>query len=340
MRRVLDFLTANLKKIVLVIVLLPLIAVGVSLLLPRSYQSVSTLWALRRYSVIGATGPESDLQSTPAMTQANALVDLLQTRSFDLDVARKANLAAALGSPLGGKPDDDALVAEVSGKVKVLAVGANLYSISYANKKPNVAQALVQAVLDGYSVESVKLSISQAQHTLDVYKQQQASAQAVAQSASKAEAQYLGAHPELKGNGLLLDPQYTLLHAQSQQAAGALEAINTKIGALVSDMQTLGSDSSSLYTVVDAPSLPTRAQSRTTQLAIAGVAGLLVALIGVALYVTLGLRRDQSVHDAEELQSYLDIPVLVSIPHQLKVSAKQRAEENGHFALLTLHEED
>src|SRR5947209_2703031 len=96
---------------------------------PHKYQSTASLWAFRRYVIIGATGPESDLSSTPAQTQATALSELLQSRSFALLVAKGTDLAPtlSLSSSVLADPQllDDALVNDISHNVVVTAQGYN-----------------------------------------------------------------------------------------------------------------------------------------------------------------------------------------------------------------------
>src|SRR6266487_265995 len=101
--------------------------------LPRSYVSSATLWALHRYQVIGTTGPETDLSSTPAQTQVAALSELLQSRDFVLTIAKSTDLAETLN--LGSASSnprlvDDAMVQDISKHVVTATSGYNLYEIT------------------------------------------------------------------------------------------------------------------------------------------------------------------------------------------------------------------
>src|SRR5215831_2159204 len=98
MRRALEVIFRHPVQLLMLIVLFPVIGVAVVyVMVPRTYQSTASLWALQRYFVIGSTGPESDLLSTPAQTQATALTELLQTRAFVDSVAKGIDLAPTLG---------------------------------------------------------------------------------------------------------------------------------------------------------------------------------------------------------------------------------------------------
>src|ERR1019366_332775 len=94
--RVLEAIFRHPMQLFLMLIVPVVIGVSVAYVLPRSYQSSASLWALRRYEIIGATGPESDLQSTPAETQVAALSELLQSRDFSLAVAKSTNLQSTL----------------------------------------------------------------------------------------------------------------------------------------------------------------------------------------------------------------------------------------------------
>jgi len=73
MTKFLEILFRN-KMRLAALLLLPVLVSGIVVFfLPRSYQATARLFALQRFTVIGATGPEADLQSTPSMTQATAL---------------------------------------------------------------------------------------------------------------------------------------------------------------------------------------------------------------------------------------------------------------------------
>src|SRR5258708_15324201 len=96
MRRTLEAIFRRLWLLLLLIVLLPSVSIAVVYFLPRTYQTTASLWALRRYDIIGATGPETNVYATPADTQATALTEFLQTRTTALTIAKTTNLASTL----------------------------------------------------------------------------------------------------------------------------------------------------------------------------------------------------------------------------------------------------
>src|SRR5207302_4650994 len=144
--RVLEAIFHRPIQLLTLIILLPLVGLAISYFyVPRTYSATASLWAIRRYQVIGATGPESNLLATPAQTQTTALTELLQSRSFALAVVHGIALAPTLhlASSLLADPQrlDDALVSEIS-HVQATAQGDNLYTITYTNRDPKVAEQI------------------------------------------------------------------------------------------------------------------------------------------------------------------------------------------------------
>src|SRR5947209_2645438 len=171
LRRNLEIIFRQPKQFLVLLVLLPVVSLVVVYFLPRSYQSSATLWAFHRYIVIGTTGPESDLLSTPAATQATALSELLQSRSFALSIANATSLASTLDANLQRDPQhrDDALFNDISQNVQVGAQGYNLFIITYVNRNPHIAQQVVQAVIQNFGLQSQGFSVVEGQKLLENY---------------------------------------------------------------------------------------------------------------------------------------------------------------------------
>ena len=146
--------------------------------MPRSYQAYASLWAFRRFEIITTTGPESDQQSTPAETQATALTELLQVHAFALSVAKATSLPSTLPADVKADPAarDDALINAVL-KVQVVAQAYNLFVITYTNSNPEVAQRVVQAVIQNFGLQSQGFSYIEAQPLLAGLQTQLAKAQ-------------------------------------------------------------------------------------------------------------------------------------------------------------------
>jgi uncharacterized protein involved in exopolysaccharide biosynthesis len=303
-------------RLLLLLILLPGLSVAVALFLPRSYQASASLWALRRYVVIGATGPESNLQATPAETQATALAELLQSRTFDLAVASDSNLASTLSASDLKDPQlrDDALVRDLSTNATVTASGTNLFVITYTNKSAVIAQRVVQAIVNNFDKQSQVLTLQEAQGLLDAYTTQLEQAQKDEAAAAAAEAKYIRDN-KLTSQDLQTDPQYGVLHAQTQQAQTTVLNLETQIDTLKQQIATVqGSGTQGFFTVLDPPIVPSRPVSRIKVLLIAGVLGLVLALLSCLAYVLILVRRDHSVYRQRELEQVAAYPILMEMP--------------------------
>ena len=320
MYRVLEAIFRRLVLIVTLIVVLPVVGVAVAYFLPRSYQSTASLWALHRYTIIGSTGPESDLYATPADTQTTALTELLQTRDFALKVAKSTDLASTLDLPASVRANpsllDDALVAEISKNVQVHSQGYNLFVISYTNRSADVAQKIVAAAVKYYGIQSQYLTIAEGQQLLTSYQLQYTQAKKALDTAAKAEADYLTAHPSLaqQTNATVSDPQYAVLHSQTQQTQTKLNTLQQNISSLQDQISQQGQSSSGLFTVIDQPVLATQAVSRTKLFLTAGGVGLGVALLACALYIIILVRRDRAIYTANDLNKIVNASMVMQLP--------------------------
>jgi uncharacterized protein involved in exopolysaccharide biosynthesis len=303
-------------RLVLLVILLPGLSVAVAFFLPRTYQASASLWALRRYVVIGATGPESDLQSTPAQTQATALAELLQSRTFDLAVASESGLASTLSAGNQQDPQlrDDALVQDLSTKVLVGASGNNLFVITYTNKSAAMAQQVVKSVIQNFEKQSEALSVQEAQLLLDSYQTQLDQAKQDEAAAAAAETKYLHDNPQLTPQDLQTDPQYVILHAQTQQAQSNVLNLENQIATLNQEISTQGNGTQSFFNVLDPPTLPARPVSRLKTLLAAGGLGLGLALLSVGVYLFILVRRDHAVYGQRELEQAASYPILMELP--------------------------
>ena len=326
MTKVIEILFRNKGKL-LALLLLPILVSGVVVFfLPRTYQATARLWALHRYAVVSATGIESDLQSTEAMTQATALNEFLQTRSFDLAVAKDTDLAKHMGVPQSDTQDfQDALFAEISTHVVVTPSSQYLFTITYANADPLVAMQVVKAVITNFSSASTAYATKEGAQLLSSYQVQLTVAQQQADSATQKATDYYQAH-NLTATSAQTDPQYQALSQQSLQAQTALAAIKTSISSI---NQSLASLEAGLFQIVDEPALPTKPEARTKSLILGGGVGLAIGLLGCIGYLLILVRLDQSIYSTADLPAITDYPVLVQIPRLPRRSTAWIAGANG-----------
>lgn len=314
MTKVFEILFRNKWKL-LPLLLAPILLSGiVAFLLPRSYQATARLFAGQRYAVLGATGLESDLQSTPAMTQATALTDLLQTRSFCLAVAKDTTLSRYIGvAPSDTSGLQDALYAEISTHVQVTAIGYQLYEITYTNKNPTVAMQVVKAVVAQFDSVSGSQASAEGEQLIATYQGQLKAAQQQADSTTQAAAQYLRDH-NLTAITAQTDPQYQLLNQQAEQARSALANVQANINSVNQQLAMLNNQNGGLFTVIDTPTVPDKPESRSKTFLLVGGIGLALGLLACIGYFLVLVRLDQSVYSSADAQALSEYPVLIEIP--------------------------
>ena len=320
----------------LILILLP-IAIGglIAYRLPRQYTATATLLALHRYDSLTATSVDSSSLDTTAGTQVTALNELLQSRSFALEVAQEANLASTLTSEVNADPisRDNALVTDISQHVLAQVQGSDLFTITYTSTIPQITQQVVAAVIDNYQKVIQATVATEGQNLLETYKAQLAQAQQSAQVTAAAESDYALAHPLLTASALQLNLQYQHLQAQALQAAQTLQNIQTDITLLEQNITTHAIVAASLYTVLDRPVVPSQPVSRLKSLLLGAGAGLAIGLLAGALFIALTAGRDRKVYSSADLRKLTAYPVVMELPHlspkTVSVLVKTRRRPNS-----------
>ncbi len=317
MRRTLETIFRRPKQLLTLLILLPLIGLLTALLLPRSYESTARLWALRNYDSNNQASSANDPSATPAHTQATALAQLLQTRTFALTVAHETSLASTLtlDANTANNPQllDDALFRAISQGVQVTDSGNNLFVVDYKNQDPKVAQQVVAAVVQQYALQAERIALNLGQQQLKDYQAQLAKTRNDLSAAQAAQSEYIAAHPELQGQ-LQTDPQYTLLHARTVQAQAQLQDIQTTIDTIYRDIAQQDS-TNSFFEVLDTPVIAVQPVSRLGLFLIAGGIGSGLALLACSLYIIILVRRDRAVYSPLDVQNTLALPVVAQLPH-------------------------
>ncbi len=325
MSRTLEAIFRHPLQLILMLFIPAVIGLGIAYKLPRSYSSSASLWALSRYAVIGATGPETDLASSPAETQVTALTELLQSRSFALTVAKSTDLATTLNLSAAtlsnSQLTDDALTQEIAKHVVVTATGYNVYTISYPNRDAQVAYQVVASVIKQFEIQGETFSIAEGQQLLDGYQAQLAKASKTANTDANTESQYLVAHPEIAKSGAnpLSNPQYALLDARRLQSESIVQNLQSTIAIIDQQIATQSVGGSSFFKTLDAPLPADAAASRTKNYEEFGGAGAAIGLLACIIYIVVLVRPDRALYSPRDLQKITDYPVLMQIP-QLSVA--------------------
>jgi hypothetical protein len=315
--RVLEAIFRHPMQLLLMLIFPIVVGLAIAYVLPHSYQSSASLWALRRYEIISATGPESDLQSTPADTQVAALSELLLSRDFTLAVAKSTDLQATLQlTATDPQLVDDALSQNITKYVIVTSRGNNLYEITYTNQSPHVAYQVVAAVIKEFQLQGQGFSVVEGENLLQGYQTQLTQAKKAADSDAQTESQYLTSHPDLTKSGAspLNDPEYALLDAKRLQSQSTLQNLETTIATISQEIATQNTGTDSFFQTLDQPLQPDVAVSRSKNLLVAGGVGAAIGLFACVLYILMLVRRDRALYTALDLQKITGHPVLMQLP--------------------------
>jgi uncharacterized protein involved in exopolysaccharide biosynthesis len=316
--RVLEAFFRHPMQLLLMLIFPIVVGLAIAYVLPRSYQSSASLWALRRYAIIGATGPESDLQSTPSATQVAALSELLQSRDFTLAVAKSTDLMSTMQlTTADPQLANDALSQEITKHVIVTSRGNNLYEVSYTNQNAHVAYQVVAAVIQEFQLQGQGFSVVEGERLLQGYQTQLTQAKSAADDDAKTESQYLTSHPDLTKSGAnpLNDPEYALLDAKRLQSQSTLQNLQTTIATISQEIATQNTGTDSFFQTLDKPLQPNAAVSRSKNLLVAGGVGAGIGLLACVLYILMLVRRDHALYTALDLQKITGHPILMQLPH-------------------------
>ncbi len=317
MRRTLEAVFRHPIQLLTLLIVLPIAGVAVIyVMVPRTYQSTASLWALHRYAVIGPAGPEPDLTSMPAQTQATAVNELLQTHVFVEAVVKGVDLAPTLnlGASVANDPQQlaDALFTEISKHVVATPLTYNLFEISYTSTNPQIARQIVLSVISQYGVQGLGLSVAEGQNLLASYQIQLANAQRDLNNATAAETRYAAAHPTSKVTD---DAQLASLDTARLEVQANVHDIQVAINTIQGSIVGQGTNVNTLFQVLDAPQVPDRPVSRIKSYLLGGGAGLAVALLASVLFLAILVRRDHTIFSAVELRHIAAPPVVMQLPN-------------------------
>lgn len=328
MQRVLEIVFSRWIQLLALFSVPIVIAAGIVMTQPRQYEASTTLLAQRRYSVVGATGLEQDLSATPASTQTTAITEILQTKSFDMSVAKDANLANSYPASVRAHTDqlESAIFDDLSTHVVATAVGYQVVSITYENRSGAVAQAVVAAVVKEYGVFAAQFALGESQQLLLIYQSELQQAKDASGKATDAVANYLRTHPAASTSR---DPFLAELEANASNAQQTVASIQNQIDSINNTVATLGVDTNTLFKVVDKPTASDQPVSRTKILLTGGAIGLAVGILFCILFVVVVLRRDRSIYSVTDLQKITEAPILMQIPQLSPLLLAQTVERLG-----------
>lgn len=326
MRRMLERLFRHPVQALTLFLTPVLLSAAVLLVTPASYKATASLWALRPFIVIGATGPEADRLATPAESQATAIDEMVQTRSFALAVAHSTHLESELSDSTRANPQlaEETLYHAIASGVYVSAQGYNLVIISYTDNDQHIAEEVVAAVIAQYGVQGPALAVSKGQQMIVDNTARLPQLQMTADAAVQAEASYLANHPQDHDPQVAMgDTQYQLLHVQAQEAQAQLTSLQSAIDMSSQNVASLSTGATGLFYEIDRPLAPSRPTWNVRGLLLGAFGGVVLGLLAALVYLFLVEMGDSAIYQLPEVERATDWPVLTQLPHLRSASIGQ-----------------
>jgi uncharacterized protein involved in exopolysaccharide biosynthesis len=319
------------------LVLLPVVAIPLIVgplgyfMAPSYYEASASVWTERPAYL--QTGSDSNSWTTPAQIQRDRLQELLQSRAFVLDVARRT----PYGSQLGGRSGQDSVEYLIARNLGISVNGSHTLVIRFRGQTPQITVQVLNALLAAYQEKSAADEASQGEIAISFYQGQLKDAQNRLEKASDSLRQYIASNPRItmpdvvSGGGAvvvrpalspaLIDPKAADLMRTMESEQRNLESIKQSLDraqlavAVAQQGQELG------FQVADAPQPPLAPTRDRKRVLVFPMAGLLLGLgLGAGLLVLL-VAGDRSVRGETDLAGLAR--VVGSVP-QLNVKPPRR----------------
>jgi uncharacterized protein involved in exopolysaccharide biosynthesis len=311
--------------VLLPVVLIPLIVAPISFFLaPSYYEAWAGVWTERPAYL------QSDVERsylTPAQLQKDRLTELLQSRAFVMDVARRTSYASVLGTRTGQDRVNDLIVRNVGMSVN----GSHMLAVRFRGTSPQLAVQVLNAVFETYQERSAADQANQGELAISFYQGQLKDGQERLARANDDLQRYLAMNPRVAGpdgiggRGLspaLADPQAAdllrRLQLEQRNVEGVQQSLDRAQLAVAAAQQ--GQDMG--FQIVDPPQPPLHSTRESKRVLVFPIAGLLLGLgLGAGLLVLL-VAGDRAVRSDADLAGH--IRVVGTVP-RLQVKRLPRA---------------
>ena len=320
--------------IVMPVVLIPLIVTPIAFWLNQPYyETYAGIWVDRASFV--ATSDGWDQYLTPAQNQNTRLVDLLRTRAFRSEIARRTSLRQLAGSVVG----DEQIRLYFDRNLATVASGRNVLTIRARGQTPQLAVEFVNAVVEAFRERSFNDQTNRASMTIAFYEGQFQKVNEELTAANDALRRYVAANPRLT----TIDPERGAAATTASRLGLPPIAIDPKLAELIRQVESAEQDADRLrglverarfeasageegqqlgFQLVDPAPMPTQQIVERRHMVIYPAAAVAAGLaISGALLVMLFV-TDRSARSARDFDPQLR--VLGTIPHlQIKRLPKQ-----------------
>jgi capsular polysaccharide biosynthesis protein len=260
-----------------------------------------------------------DPNAPPAQNMQGALTQLLQSASFDVQVAQQSPLYWHLVKTQPGVAQ--AVQADFAKNVAVGQAGPDIVTIGYTTKDPLLGLQVVQTILQSAPPEMQRLNHLQIATDLPAYQAQLHYAQTQLGQAATALHRYMSEHGIQASDVTvesLIDPRFATLYQAMQSAETNVQLAQEQLSA-----ERVQGAAHGGFQVLDAPSVQILPASKKTAVLDVGIA-LVTGLLLAGAFVTLATALDHSVRFVEEVPEVLGLPILASVPYSPVLASPSR----------------
>ncbi|HEY1421269.1 MAG TPA: hypothetical protein VGG90_11265 [Candidatus Dormibacteraeota bacterium] len=245
---------------------------------------------------------------TPAQNTVDALDQLRGTDAFSNTLRSKLDAM----NTFHDSSERNSVMSTAATDMVITATGSHLVSLNYICPRQPVCTNVLAATEDIYRQWLADQQSSQAKVATDFYTGQLTDAQAKLTTDQNALADYLAAHPNVRATDTATIPQFDLLTRNVDNDLLKVADLQQKLDNIRLTNAAVSQTDETVLKVIDAPhtvggrlnALPKK------QMLIAAAIGLAIAL-GMLFFMAW---TDRTVREARDLETFIRIPVVVTIP--------------------------
>jgi len=312
-------------------ILIPAIVTPLAIMAnPPVYETSVGVW-VGRPAYLTYKDDNTSAWVTGVQSQSGKLAELLRTRAFIDDVAKRTSLAPLAGSPAGESRLGDLIARSVVIGASTAGPGTagaaaseHLLVIRVQSGTAQVAYELCKAIVDAYQEKTAADQADEASVAADFYQSQLQDAQQKLTKASQDLRRYVAAQQAAgidsaidDGPGSLpaamLDPRLGALQDNVQTAQFAFKQAQTGLDQAQQGALIAAQGQQYSFQILDAPQMPTSATPQTKKIVVYPIAAAVGGLVLSAVLLVLIVASDRSIRSEADLMAGMRL--LGAVPH-------------------------
>jgi uncharacterized protein involved in exopolysaccharide biosynthesis len=328
-RKVLEAFFRHKRLVLLPVVLIPLVVTPVAFFIsPATYETRAGIWADRPTYL--TLQDQATRDTTPADEQSERLNELLRTRTFLVDLARRTSLAPLVGSVKG----EERIQQMLQRDLKAYPNGPHLVELRFRAATPQLSFEVLNGLVEAFKDRAAASQGGQASLAISFYQGRAHDAEGRLAESSAALSRYTA------GRRLTVDPlapgSVTSVTAADPQLADLLSRVEadrreverTRASLEQAQLQVAASQEGQElgFQVIDPPRLPIAPTRELRKMLLLPVAALFVGLGISATLLILLVAMDRTVRSEADLAPTARI--LATLPWLETGTISQRAGPN------------